>query len=94
MMALSITVTLAAVACGDTDGATTTTVPPPPTEPTIAAITNPPTLGDFDVQIAFDSERDGNAEVYVMNADGSEPTGSPTTPPSMLFQRGLRSVSP
>ena len=33
-------------------------------------------------KIAFTSNRDGNCEIYVMNADGTGQTRSPTTPPT------------
>ena len=32
------------------------------------------TLEEWESKIAFESERDGNDEIYVMNADGTEQT--------------------
>jgi len=39
-----------------------------PTEPIVLIST--PTMADFE-KIAFESNHDGNSEIYVMNADGS-----------------------
>ncbi len=33
-----------------------------------------PTWSPDGSRIAFDSDRDGNFEIYIMNADGSDPT--------------------
>jgi TolB protein len=54
----------------------TETALPPPTEspvPTDTPTPLPPLSGSGGGIIAFDSERDGNPEVYLMNADGSDP---------------------
>jgi Tol biopolymer transport system component len=47
--------------------APSTSVTPSPTSPTPES----PTVA-FQGQIAFESDRDGNAEIYVMDADGTE----------------------
>ena len=68
---------LAAAACSsDTESSPPTTESPPAT-PTTTTPTTPTTttpIRDSVGQIAFVSERDGNQEVYVMDADGSNQT--------------------
>jgi TolB protein len=50
-----------------------TDVPPTPVlEPTIAGTTLPPLSGSGGGWIAFSSRRDGNYEIYVMNADATD----------------------
>jgi Tol biopolymer transport system component len=54
----------------------TATSPPQPTgtrQPTATPSPLPPLSGSGGGVIAFTSERDGNAEIYMMNADGSDP---------------------
>jgi Tol biopolymer transport system component len=46
--------------------------PTPVPEPTVAAATLPPLSGSGGGWIAFSSRRDGNYEIYVMNADGTD----------------------
>ncbi len=49
-----------------------TTTPIPPTATTALTLTSvPPTPTPVGSQIVFVSDRDGNSEIYVMNADGS-----------------------
>jgi len=73
-----ISVTLV-IGCGKTKptemGVPPTDKPAPPMatlEPITAATSMPPLVGSGGV-IAFSSNRDGNSEIYVMNADGSDP---------------------
>jgi len=40
----------------------------------VAPTSEPPSSGASGSKIVFQTERDGNMEIYVMNADGSEPT--------------------
>jgi hypothetical protein len=41
-------------------------------------------------KIAFESQRDGNAEIYVMNPDGSGETNLTNNPPSTRRRHGRR----
>jgi hypothetical protein len=65
------------IGCGKTKptemGVPPTDKPAPPMatlEPITAATSMPPLVGSGGV-IAFSSNRDGNSEIYVMNADGT-----------------------
>jgi len=51
------------------EGASPTPTPVPPTATTVAL---PPLSGSGGGRIAFSSKRDGNYEIYVMNADGTD----------------------
>ncbi|MFQ5875385.1 MAG: hypothetical protein ACE5JL_16515, partial [Dehalococcoidia bacterium] len=69
LIALALAALLLAAACGDGgEPAATPTLTPTPT-PTAAptATPSPPATG----KMAFLSDRDGNKEIYVINADGS-----------------------
>ena len=65
-LAVALLVALVAAACSTASTTTTST--------TTTAATTPTALGDSVGQIAFASSRDGNREVYVMDADGSNQT--------------------
>ena len=77
VISLLVVVAMAMVACG---GAAE--IPPTPVPPTIATSAVPtitptatPAIVNCDQSmIAFISDRDGNHEIYVINADGSNPT--------------------
>jgi len=56
-----------------TDTPVPTATPVSEALPTATATPLPPLTGSGGGQIAFTSERDGNAEIYIMNADGSDP---------------------
>ncbi len=77
LVGLALMALLLASACGDggqpaiTPARTATTVPAEGTTPEPTAAPGPPATG----RIAFASDRDGNFEIYVMNADGSGVTG-------------------
>lgn len=52
---------------------TPTTSPTETTLPTVTATLLPPLSGSGGGIIAFTSDRDNNSEIYIMNADGSDP---------------------
>ena len=76
-MAFLLVVCLAAslAACGGGGGGAPT-AEEPTTRPTASPTVSPPAGG----KIAFYSDRDGNGEVYVMNADGSDQTNLTNNP--------------
>ncbi len=84
---LSVLVFLLASACGDngqSDATPASTATPAPTDqpadatpsPTVAATPSPTPAA----RIAFTSDRDGNGEIYAMDADGSSLTRLTNSP--------------
>ncbi len=82
---------LLASACGDggqPDATPASTATPAPTDqpadatpsPTVAATPSPTPAPSAAARIAFTSDRDGNGDIYAMNADGSGLTRLTSSP--------------
>ena len=75
---------LALTACGGTPDVEESEAVPASTEPAEEAPAVEPTPTQEPVEIpctiAFDSDRDGNREIYVMGPDGSNPTNLTNEP--------------
>ena len=72
LTALAIGLSPLAVACDGGDGEATPAAATPTAPPARTVTPTPSGLAaSLSGRIAFTSDRDGNAEVYVMNADGS-----------------------
>ena len=87
LIALALAALLLASACGGggPPAATPTPTPAPaavatPTPTPVATPTATPTVAPATGKIAFISDRDGNGEVYVMNADGTGQTNLTNNP--------------